>query len=252
MTTGLYADPESARGTLVNQDLLQDAYDAILAAYIPERETPVGVLAAARKAADLADAVWHEAEAEAPAYDCDKGCSWCCHQPAVVTPPEALVLAAWLARERDGHACAALGERLDGHARRAAGLDTAARFADRLPCAFLQDDGACGVYPVRPLQCRAVHSTDAGFCQRLFEEPYTVYPALQDGTLASPFLTLSKVVYTSVQMGLAAVFQERGVACSRLALEPAAAVAVRDPHGTAEHWLAGAGVFDAALWPHGD
>lgn len=61
---------------------------------------------------------------------CGKGCSHCCTQRIPVTPPEVMLIALWLRRQekdivsRPGH------------------------------CRFLDERGACGVYPVRPVACR--------------------------------------------------------------------------------------------------
>ena len=38
-------------------------------------------------------------------------------------------------------------------------------FTDYKPCPFLQGDGHCGIYPVRPIDCRTFHSTSV--CQNL-------------------------------------------------------------------------------------
>ena len=42
---------------------------------------------------------------------------------------------------------------------------------DRIRCALLGDDGACTVYPARPMACRRAHSTDASICAAVHAEP---------------------------------------------------------------------------------
>ena len=37
-----------------------------------------------------ADSIWSDIKADAPEFDCRKGCSWCCHQSVSVTWPEIL------------------------------------------------------------------------------------------------------------------------------------------------------------------
>ena len=39
------------------------------------------------------------------------------------------------------------------------------RIMARQPCAFLDGSGSCSIYPVRPLLCRSITSTDADACR---------------------------------------------------------------------------------------
>jgi len=89
---------------------------------------------------------------------CRRGCSHCCHQPAVITSGEAQAISA-----HSGRAVVTPKDALP-----IAHLDEP-QFADRgrqlalrrpaTPCPFLQD-GTCTVYAVRPLACRLHVSLD--------------------------------------------------------------------------------------------
>jgi Fe-S-cluster containining protein len=96
---------------------------------------------------------------------CGAGCSWCCHVHVDATGPEILAVAAHLEGALAGAAREAFRERLAAHVERADRLDDEARWAARIPCALLAEDGRCSVYPVRPLRCRAFHSASAEACR---------------------------------------------------------------------------------------
>lgn len=95
---------------------------------------------------------------------CGPGCDDCCHRLVVCTRIEALALAEYLneggrlaprARAIEDHA-GALRQAIEGPASETQGHHW---FERRVPCPFLAD-GRCAVYALRPLSCRAHHSTD--------------------------------------------------------------------------------------------
>jgi Fe-S-cluster containining protein len=110
---------------------------------------------------------------------CGPGCFACCHQLVVVSPLEAYALAEHVTRDPElakrtetravawEAAVAAqpeLAERI-GTFEAAGGYMSgdeggeleALYWRARLPCVFLDDDGKCSVYEVRPLACREHH-----------------------------------------------------------------------------------------------
>lgn len=120
--------------------------------------------AAAQDAVQLATAVHRETDAtlardlerdagHAP-IRCGKGCSHCCSGPVEIWPQEAVLLAAHL-REAAIRIDAAKLERQSRH-----GVDNwREQPAADQSCVFLQHDGACGVYAVRPNACRKLQVT---------------------------------------------------------------------------------------------
>ena len=109
---------------------------------------------------------------------CERGCNRCCEEPLIVYAPEALAVARWLAsaanaevRERFVAAYPAWAA-ARGAGRKAL-ADLAADDARRdeyeaayrvewhkhVMCAF-NVDGACAIYPVRPLLCREGHALE--------------------------------------------------------------------------------------------
>lgn len=107
---------------------------------------------------------------------CSKGCNVCCEEPVIVYLPEALAIARWLespanAEERArfvaahrrwsealGDAPGRLADLQADDANRAAYEEAyRAQWRLRVMCAF-NHDGACTIYPVRPLLCREGHA----------------------------------------------------------------------------------------------
>jgi Fe-S-cluster containining protein len=96
-------------------------------------------------------ALWHKVEAffarvreRYPAeLQCRAGCDGCCQRRLTVTAVEAAAIRGWLAA-LDQPERSAIAARAQASARHPQG-----------PCAALQDDGRCGIYPVRPLVCRS-------------------------------------------------------------------------------------------------
>ncbi|MEJ5328930.1 MAG: YkgJ family cysteine cluster protein [Desulfobaccales bacterium] len=101
---------------------------------------------------------------------CRPGCSFCCYNQVELTPPEAFLLADFLSQRvapaRLPGLAAALKEELNR--RRGLSPSELARRRREFPCPFLSQDH-CGIYPVRPFMCRAMHSLDADHCRRSLE-----------------------------------------------------------------------------------
>lgn len=133
--------------------------------------TPANAGELCRAAADTVDRAYAAIEAQGGRPACRKGCSWCCVQTVAMSVFEAAPLVEHVRRTWTDEQRAALLER----ARRVlATLSTHANDADRIrrriPCVFLQEDGACGIYDVRPLACRVFNSQDLAACLRVFEQ----------------------------------------------------------------------------------
>jgi len=91
---------------------------------------------------------------------CRRGCCECCYLTVSVTFGEALTVAGYVVATRPD-----LIPRLEATAARVATYaDRDARRRAVIPCAFLEADGSCAVYPVRPMACRGANSPDARLC----------------------------------------------------------------------------------------
>lgn len=90
---------------------------------------------------------------------CHKGCAWCCRLRVEIRFADAAQLA------RRAKADPALEARVRATAKRVGALDEFTRLKAAVPCAFLDEGGACSVYEDRPLPCRAYRSRDADWCR---------------------------------------------------------------------------------------
>ncbi len=86
-------------------------------------------------------------EAHAAKIECKAGCSGCCHRDLTVFPVEAAAITAWIAEEQPDLS-PSQAPTVSPRALQVLELD-----GDE-PCAMLDRQGLCRIYPVRPLICR--------------------------------------------------------------------------------------------------
>ena len=163
---------------------------------------------------------------------CEPGCDYCCYGTVFASSAEILHLAAFIAR--DPELARAVGERAAAAAHKVAGLSIDERAGARVPCPVLAD-GACSAYEARPLSCRAYHSCDRGLCERAFQEA--------DARPVLPIVPTMFHIPHAHGFGMMAGLQSAGLDVGPYDLASALPVALADPAGTAERWLAGEAVF---------
>lgn len=145
--------------------------EAAREALIGEALAGVDAKDTARRLIALFEAELERLSREAPPpkpLACKAGCAWCCHQGVDVTLAEASLIAGWLDKSVAPKERARLVAAVKAVAERSRGLTPVERQRAAIPCAFLGADGACGIYPVRPLLCRAALASDAERCRRAF------------------------------------------------------------------------------------
>ena len=96
---------------------------------------------------------------------CGPGCGSCCAINVAVLLPEAIAIARYLQTHFPVSARRALASRLADLKCAVRWLDDDERILLRRSCAFLDDQGSCSIWPVRPLLCRSITSTDPGACR---------------------------------------------------------------------------------------
>src|SRR5687767_6669277 len=137
----LRGDPKAAR------DLFDGERDAALRTLSKRDAREVSALHL-EACARVEPLVEHFTKMAPPA--CARGCSFCCRGVRVeATVPEAVAIADFV---REGRSADEIGELAREAAERAAAvrdLDSRARWANKTPCRFLDDAGACTVYGVR-------------------------------------------------------------------------------------------------------
>ena len=96
---------------------------------------------------------------------CAAGCGTCCVVNVAVLFPEAAAILAYVGEQMSNRERESFGAKLEELYRRILWLDDEERVVLRQPCAFLSDEGFCSIYPVRPLICRSMTSTDPEDCR---------------------------------------------------------------------------------------
>ncbi|WP_265821675.1 YkgJ family cysteine cluster protein [Geovibrio ferrireducens] len=118
---------------------------------------------AAQKAAEAAEEIIN-AEKDKTSFEliaCKVGCAHCCVVYITVLFPEAVNIARYLERGGEGDKFIPL---LENRVRETMWTDEQDWSLLGKKCIFLDESGACSVYPVRPLLCRAVTSVSAEDC----------------------------------------------------------------------------------------
>ncbi|MGS1000151.1 YkgJ family cysteine cluster protein [Burkholderia glumae] len=110
--------------------------------------------------------------------DCQSGCSYCCYYHVMVTPAEAIALAAHI-ETLPAHEREPITARLMRTAEHVAPLSQAEYIRTNIPCAFL-DAGHCTVYSMRPFACRGFQSMSVKRCKDAFDDPYDDRPHTPD------------------------------------------------------------------------
>jgi len=170
-------------------------------------------------------------------FACRKGCSWCCHGTKIhISAHEAILLAQTIRARPD---CDTVRIRVREAATAFRTLSPDERWAAQTPCPFLGADGACAVYEVRPIQCRACHSLDAGSCER-GHQARDPEPMHMD--------VFRSAVYAAVGLGVGEALSDRGLDDRPLEFSNAVMVALEEPDA-AIRWAKGERVFDAAFFP---
>jgi hypothetical protein len=188
---------------------------------------PDAALAAVAEVTAGAEALWAQvrgtpafALGTAPAA-CRKGCGWCCHQPVGAAAIEVLAIA----------------ERLRG----TAAAWTLAAWQPGSPCAFL-DNGACGIYGIRPLKCRSLYNLDVRYCMKAYakvELPSAGPPP------SSEHQTAPMDIFEGAVLGLAHGLWSAGRDCPGVEFMPALR-AVIDVADATDRWWRGEAVFGSA------
>lgn len=123
-----------------------------------------GLLDALRQVAIDADDTIEQHPGDRSLIDCGPGCSTCCVVNVSTLLPEGIAIARHI-RSQGAVVEKAAVDRLEALWREVRGIDDDDRLYMRRPCAFIDESGSCSIYPLRPLLCRSVTSTDAQTCR---------------------------------------------------------------------------------------
>lgn len=169
-----------------------------------------------------------------PPIACDKGCATCCTLRVTATAPEVLLIARYIRWTESRDSELGLAERLAKADRQTAGLSEAERVKLRRACPFIRQ-GACAIYPVRPLACRGHASYDRRACINAFAGRADSVP------ISEPHRTFRGLIQNAMQSAL----RDAGYAWELFELNRAVMLALGDA-GSQAAWLAGEDVFFSA------
>lgn len=169
---------------------------------------------------------------------CKRGCFYCCYLKVDVKAQEAFVIADYVRAAFSAERI----EEVKMHARsnwvKIKSMDSAQHSAANLPCPLLKD-GACSVYPVRPMTCRQFHAHDVRTCEESYRNP-------ED--LSSPDSQIPQVKMTlaGALVGVSAAFAHAGYDAAAYDLNPAILAALENPKSE-RRWTKGKRAFEATM-----
>ena len=130
---------------------------------------------------------------------CGAGCQDCCVVNVSTTLLEGIAIARFI-RKFPEEELAQVRGRLDKLWRDVRGLDDDERLVLRRKCAFLDERGSCSIYPVRPLFCRSISSTDVEACRAAVTG--STFGEVKPVLMQQFQLQLYKVLFAGVGSGL--------------------------------------------------
>lgn len=143
---------------------LQRQVTARISASVDQHDPVDALLAELRNIYSQAEALLLLNSENSSHIACQAGCSHCCVVNVSISLLEGLAIVNFL-QQLQGAECDAIVFSLDRLWTRIRGLDDDERLAQKQKCAFLNESGCCSIYPVRPLFCRGLTSTDPEACQ---------------------------------------------------------------------------------------
>ncbi len=177
-----------------------------------------------------------EVVAAPQAIACHAGCHWCCHMKVSLTAPELFALVEYLQSSVSQHDRERIGARAAELSRDPRIFSSDAKVEARIPCAMLSEQGACLVYPARPLACRGYNSLDAESCRRSLDDDLEIIEQNEPLVRESAALAL----------GFLAGIEDAALPAELLELTSGLHLALSEPNAL-QRWLAGEAVFAAAL-----
>ncbi len=108
--------------------------------------------------------IQHDADGDRSLIACHAGCQDCCVVNVSITLLEGIAISRFI-QQWEKAKRAEVEQKLDGLWCAVRGLEDDERLMLRKRCAFLDSQGWCTIYPVRPLFCRSVTSTDVEACR---------------------------------------------------------------------------------------
>ena len=172
-----------------------------------------------------------------PQIACKAGCDICCHIRVMASVPEVLRIAEYVREHFSENEQDLLGKRIDANVAALNSLTPPERLNKMILCPLIVDH-KCSIHPIRPVPCRAHHSTDVEVCKKGFQHPDKVQiPHFLDvDTVIAPVINgLRRAVRNSKLQDPGFIDLTRGL---QIALKDARA---------REKWLNGEDIFAPAV-----
>jgi Fe-S-cluster containining protein len=172
-----------------------------------------------------------------PDLACHKGCATCCTIRVVATAPEVLLVARYIRSVADElqQAGVDLQQRLADADTATRGCDEQQRVSLRCRCPYIHQ-GACVIYPARPLACRGHASYDKIACAEAAAGQRDEIP------YSKPHMMMRSLIQNAMQSAL----RDAGYAWAVYELNHALSLALAHDEYEAA-WLAGEDVFAPAM-----
>lgn len=119
---------------------------------------------------DLLESFISRTGTEGRPVDCRKGCHWCCHQAVFAVTHEWLYIREYITSSLPEGIDAVFLQRARKKSEWTLGIKSKEILKFKAPCPFL-DEGACSVYPVRPMACRIYLSSSVNSCREEYLDP---------------------------------------------------------------------------------
>jgi len=171
---------------------------------------------------------------------CKAGCFHCCVLNVSALLPEAVAIAGWLSMHCSGAGCDAQLKRLQSHALRVRWMEDNERIHRQTLCPFVDAQGSCSIYPVRPLVCRAVTSLDKTACLTALD------PHQFDAAHAVPMDTTRRMVMDAAFGALARAMNQQPMMSRSIELSNGVTAFLTDP-GLVAALISGVNLPDS-LW----
>jgi hypothetical protein len=207
---------------------------------LSEYQMPAAALDLIREVYRFTDELITGCIQKGPGLACQKGCHWCCFLWVKVTPLEVLSIHEYAYTHLTPGEISALRQRL-AQTMQVAGGGVSDQTAWSHGLCPLNVDGACLVYPARPVACRCYHSLKPADCIASLEKDDSPLSIRRD------LFSISIGIFAGLTQGLGAVSLKTRL----LELTGGLRIAMKDPgSGLASSWLSGEPVFADAEIPN--
>ncbi len=168
--------------------------------------------------------------------ECKAGCAYCCHLKVGVSIPELLVVFYELQAQTTPEGLAFFERQIAETVSKGNTLTEDFWHTSGTPCPFLNHQGQCLIYPIRPFSCLAYHSTDMEICRQGYEDKREVQVP------CFPLYRATTDMYSSVFIR---VLADRGFASYQVGFVKGLDLLFKDKT-LSDQWLEKKDVFGAA------